>query len=367
MCASSCHAYDECGGSPGAPCGCVFVGTDRAYLCDECWHNCRERLGSDPNDLGENHYQDGLALKDLSISNTWLDLPPFVPAITREVPHHARLRAVAAGISDLFRRDPRVRISCSPRLEDPEEFRRQLRCERKGVVLGVLNATDRALELFWNANPAVFAPKLLAAGLTAITGPTFSVLGEHAVGPYHNLTMLRRHHRVVQRLFDVGLEVIPNLYWRTESGVQTWADLLSKSNIQTVSRDFSRTRTGPQFDAHLQGLLELLKAVGRPLRVIVVGVGVRKAVGISRTIQSLDCACTIVTADPVRLAVNRGAEVFRRTNGELGIRVRPDLPREDLALLNISTLSRELRRVTARRRDSLFSNPTRHFQSSSSR
>ncbi len=350
-CASTCHAFGECGGSPSAPCGCVFVGTDRAYLCDECWLNCRERIGSESGDIGENHYEDGLALHDLHIANTLLDLPALVPAITRELPRHAVLNAVAAGLGDLFRRDPKSHIRTSPRLVDSVLFKTELRCERSGQVLGVLNGADRALELLWNADLSVVAPQLLVAGLTAITGPTFSVLGERGVTPYHNLTMLRRHHRVAQKLFDVGMEVIPNLYWRTPGGWRQWADVLRRSDIQTVARDFSRTRSGPQFHAHLDGLLDLLKAVKRPMRVIVVGVGIRKAVRTAMRIGQLGCTSTIVTADPVRLGINKGAEVFRDATGHLAIRVRPDMPREDLALRNIATLSRELRRVTKSRRN----------------
>jgi len=195
MCASSCHAFGECGGSPSAPCACVFAGTDQAYQCDECWMNCRERIGSEFGDVGENHYADGLALRDLRIANVSLDLPAFVPAITRELPPQAVLPVVAAGMGDLFRRDPRAQIRTSPRLGNPEEFKRQLRCTPDGRVLAVLSGTDHALELLWHADLSAIAPQFANAGLTAITGPTFSVLGEHSVRPYHNLTMLRRHHR----------------------------------------------------------------------------------------------------------------------------------------------------------------------------
>jgi len=354
MCASSCHAFGECGGSPSAPCACVFAGTDQAYQCDECWMNCRERIGSEFGDVGENHYADGLALRDLRIANVSLDLPAFVPAITRELPPQAVLPVVAAGMGDLFRRDPRAQIRTSPRLGNPEEFKRQLRCTPDGRVLAVLSGTDHALELLWHADLSAIAPQFANAGLTAITGPTFSVLGEHSVRPYHNLTMLRRHHRIVQRLFDYGLDVIPNLYWRTDGGLYQWAEVLLGSTIGTVSRDFSRTKNGPQFYAHLDGLLKLLRAVARPMHVVVVGVGVRKAAGVLARIQECGCTCTIVSADPVRLAINRGAQVFRRVNGELGIRVRPDLPRENLAIRNITVLSRELRRIAnPRQRDPL--------------
>ena len=345
-CESSCHAYGECGGSPSAPCGCAFLGTDQAYICDECRLNCRERAGTDFGDTGEAHYNDGLALDDLRIANGLLDLPVLIPAVTRELARHALVPAAAAGFADLFRRDPGVRLTLARRAGRPRELKSDLRCAQDGMVVGILNGTDRLLEMLWNADMSVVGPQLAGAGMTAITGPTFSVLGEKkTVTPYHNLTMLRRHHRIAQTLFDQGLQVIPNLYWRSDEGLRRWADVLRRSDIRTVSRDFSRTRNGPQFEAQIRGLLDLLVMVGRPMRVLVIGVGIRKATRVFRHVQAAGCKCTIVTSDPVRLAINRGAAVFRRRSGEIAIRPRPDRSREELALRNIIVLRRELLRL----------------------
>lgn len=344
-CESSCHAYRECGGSASAPCGCIFAGTDAAYRCDSCWRNCRERIGSEPGDVGESHYSDGLALNELQIANSQLSLPPFIPMVTRELPRGVSLDAVGAGLGDIFTRNPTSRIRMSRHLGSPAAFRRRLRCRRDGTVLGILNGTDRALEFLWNADISMVASRLIDAGFLAVTGPTFSILDEPNVTSYHNLTMLRRHHQVVQRLHSCGVEVVPNLYWRDPRGLRQWQHVLAGAEIHAVSRDFSRTRRGASFDAQFDGLLALLHAVGRPMRVIVAGVGIRKAVAVSRQIQALGCAATIVTTDPVRLAINRGAEVFRRPDGDLSARVRADLSREALALRNIKTLGRELSRL----------------------
>jgi hypothetical protein len=345
MCPSTCHAFAECGGSESSPCVCVHVGTELAYQCDQCWLNCRERRGTSPDDTGVAHFADGLPLSELQITNSYLSLPAFLPCATRELIPASPLRAVACGIDDLFCGARQSQLVPSRHMATPSSLRLRLRCAFDAKVLGVLNGADRILELLWHADHEQLANALARAGLSAITGPTFSVLGEAQVPAYHNLTMLRRHHSLVQRFFEHGLEVIPHLYWRNDGDLREWIRILRASDIHTVSRDFSRTKTGEQFSKQFSSLLALLRAVEKPVRVILVGIGARKALQVARQIHAVGCSTTIVSHDPVRLAINRGAEIYALGDGELAIRRRPELSRAHLAKTNIRTMSNALRRV----------------------
>jgi hypothetical protein len=356
QCERGCPAFQDCGGSDTAPCGCHRHGAAR-YACHTCSINCRDRRpspGAEFADFAEANLEDGLPLRELRIRVSAASLPVFVPLRMAELPlgHRIDVSVVAAGLRDLFSRHRVAAVRPSRYLQSADELWQHLRVPSQAVVIGVLNGHDNALESFWHSDRREHYAAYQATSLRLLTGPTYSINAESPSNPaYNNVTMARRHNRVVQELHDAGRVAVPNLYWRNDADRHRWVEFLRSADIEMVSRDFSRTKQWPPFQEHLAGLIEIVRLVDRPLHVIVTGIGVGKAHHVMKELNGVSASCTVVSADPIMEAMNGKALI---SNGADGFRsvTRPRSSKLELASANLSVFQDHLVQLCARNRES---------------
>lgn len=347
QCEFQCPVFGECGGAPTAPCECIWVGSaqpGRAHRCESCNHFCRDRRGDA---AFEEHAQDGLPLADLVPSpceGNALELPLFVPAHTRELGRRLSLSWVAADLRDLFSEHRRGPVTPRRALKSACRLRRALRVSDKTNVLAVLNGRDDTLQGFWESNRTDAYNAFRRCGVSAVTGPTYSVFTETPqLLASHNVIMMMRHHRVVSELWSEQLVAIPNIYWRDKRDLQRWVEWLNHNRtVHTICRDFSMTKQPEGFEPHLNGLISIIERVERPLHVVVLGVGLGKAVGAIARLRAVRATCTIVSSEPVLRAIKRGELI---TPGRRLYRPRSrsvELPLKRLAAINIRRFERHL-------------------------
>ncbi|QHJ07584.1 DUF4417 domain-containing protein [Hymenobacter busanensis] len=209
-------------------------------------------------------------------------------------------------------------------------------------LLAVLNAQDKILESFWAMPRRKALSALRASGFVASTGPTFSVstltTGGTLVPRAHNLVMQMRHHRVLHEIQEADLVSIPNLYWEDQRDQQEWITWLKESpSVSVISRDFTRTRSQRAFMDKLNGLMELLAAVGRPFHVLVVGAGPAHAPSALARLAELGFTGSIITSDPL-LKASHGRQYVRNARGRLIYAPCPDSDIEELCLYNMRVL-----------------------------
>lgn len=179
-----------------------------------------------------------------------------------------------------------------------------------------------------------FAQRLVAAGFVGATGPTFSIYDNEPSS--HHICMLLRHHRTVHDFQIGGLAVAPNLYWRDHRDRDRWVEWLDReSPVQTVSREFARTKDYQRFRYELSGLVDILQRLNRPLRVITVGVGIRKAHLAHEALTNIGCTLTLAAADPIMEAITNGRMLRISKNGKPYYARRRDTPRPVLATSNV--------------------------------
>jgi|GEM_PF-1847442 len=351
-CADDCVLWSECGGSSSAPCICVWTAPDKRFKCTKCRFVCRERRDvANPRTEFLAQMRAGLGLEHLRISPspTTRSLPILIPTRTNELAaRELPLRWIAVDAKTLFTRHRRGPVQTRPFLNSPAKMRETLRASASTRLLAVLNGRDLLLEGFWGMPRRECLLKVREAGFSAVTGPTFSITSEDATPASHNICMLRRHHRVVQEIEGAALLPIPNLYWRAPIDLQQWKDWFAANPmVNIVSRDFSRTKDKRSFQAELGGLFNLLAAIGRPLHILLVGVGVRKAREAFIKLSELACTCSLVTASPVMQAIKRGQEFSFRVKGQPTDVFNPAKDRFDLALANIQVMEEYLLEITA--------------------
>lgn len=217
---------------------------------------------------------------------------------------------------------------------DGDGLRQHLRVSDSVDLIAVFNGHDDRLERFWgNARRRAILAQLAEAGVRAITGPTFSVLGESGDHPAsHNVVMLQRHHQVAFEAQREGLVVIPNIYWRSKSDLSRWTNWLEReTEVVHVSRDFSRTKHRGPFEEELNGLLTILEGVTRPLHVLLVGVAEGNVAIARDAFASLSVGWSVISGRPL-IAATRGRLLPDPTNGER---------RESTSDLSVQTLMRE--------------------------
>lgn len=317
-CSTECVLWSECGGSDSAPCGCFR--TNERFQCDRCQYICRERglKASDPDERFEAYLQPGLTLELLRLSQpSGFTLPPFIPTKTDHLrqPVPLDLNWAALDAKALFTRHRHEPVQVRPFVSSPAATRQALNVSSRTELLTVLNGRDGLLEGFWMMPLDPFFERLRAAGVQAMTGPTFSITSEERTPASHNILMLLRHHYIVEAIHQAGFIAIPNLYWRTAWDRARWIEWLQQNPaVSAISRDFTRTKGRRPFQPEFDGLLEIVRGAGRRLHVIVLGIGIKKAPGVFRQLADLGSSVTIVSAEPVMQAIKRGRG-WRREKG----------------------------------------------------
>jgi hypothetical protein len=204
-------------------------------------------------------------------------------------------------------------------------------------MIGVLNSSDKLLEGIWGMERTAFYARATASGISAFTGPTFSVTTEaDRVPASHNVIMMGRHHFLVAELDQYGFAVAPNVYWRRSKDIDEWAEWLRHHrHISVISRDFSRTRSEEAFRVHLSGLLRLLGRAPFGLHVLLVGVGFKNGMRAMTALAEYGATCSIVTSDPVLAGVRGGVQMHSPRKGILSRRVSRDHDQRKTALGNL--------------------------------
>lgn len=290
-------------------CACLCRGQTDVLSGAACRHICREP----PATFGavEQHIEETTSLDELRIAPELprlRRLPAWLPLRT----HEAKRRIANVSVAAVELKYLQLSI------RDPT---RMLRCAlpRDTMLLAILNADDKMLERLWKAGAEARAElfrQLTKVGFVGCTGPTFSILHDVTERlPYHNEISLRRHHRILQEIADMGLVPIPNLYTtglRSTAQIAAW--LNEHPQIELVSRDFSMTRTEKAFASEYQGLCDLLSQVARPRQVLLPGVSMKRAEFVMRGLGRLGHSVSLVTGDPILKAIH-GVRLSVDTDG----------------------------------------------------
>jgi hypothetical protein len=353
---SDCQVWNSCGGAKTAPCGCIYT-DKRRFDCINCTIQCKERyvvLSNTPVDSFSNNVASTMSLEELQINQNFFEknfFPWFIPTQTRQLPVNAQLDWAGVCLADLVtdRKTPPIKIK--KYLTTPLKSREFLRMKINGNLIAVMNALDKPLEHFWASNRGEFYNALKTNGFSMATGPTFSVYSRLSSKSYipdsHSVLMLRRQNKILQELYDNDIIPIPNIYWRNNRDQDAWVSWLSKNNsIHVISRDFSSTKRGSEYEIAINQLIDIIKKVDRKFHVFLNGIGLAKAAEALKLFARIGCTCSFLTSHPVMLGRNGMALLPQGIEKPMIIK-RPDLPFADLALQNIDVTRNHLLEVAS--------------------
>lgn len=357
-CAGSCEAYGACGGNRNSmPCGCAWPSSSGLrFKCEKCYLVCRDRKDQGPYGAVDfaAHLFSGKMIQQVALrQDPSLKFPLFIPMLSQLSKGAGLLpvRWVGADLLSLFNPRKQKGSTLHPRYASEATAREYLNVDGDCQLLAVLNGKDEYLEGLWGMGEversAAFH-QLQKAGFSAGTGPTFSITARTTVGtptPHaHNVAMMMRHHKVVGEMYDSGLGTVPNLYWLDgdEREIARWAEwLLKNPHVHTVSRDFTLTRKPETVLRKLIELKHLLKLVGRPLHVLIVGTGPANGPLVLRELARAGHTGIIVTSAPIYDA-RRTARKYRIDNGRIIQDRCVDRPFSELILNNLSVFEASL-------------------------
>jgi hypothetical protein len=330
-CATKCEAYGVCGGRRNtAPCGCVWThASGLRYKCHKCYLICRERREYNTDTClqltsFETNVENGLSLDQVRVNQAKCRLPIYIPVTTNNYHGSIKFSGYVAVDARMLFNHPRSKAAVlKSQFETEDALRQYLRVTKNCKLIAVLNGTDKMLERMWAMPRTEMLAKLASIGFSICTGPTFSLTAltpEGTVVPFsHHNIMLMRHHRVLSEISDAGLCAIPNLYWLDGDTRQLnqWAVWLKEStNVFIISKDFTSTRNWSAIQPKLSELIELLKQVGRPFHVLIIGTGQSNAPRIVRALSQAGHSISIVTSAPILKAIH-GSQYITSFDGKL--------------------------------------------------
>ena len=339
-CAQVCPLHSACGGSPAAPCGCIWASPEKRYRCESCYVLCMER--STPRYSVQQQLSEGRSLDEVRLKQPSAYLPLFIPLGTHESDSPLPLAWAGIDAKTLFNRARKRPVRPKPYLQEDGPIEDRLGLAEGTNLIAVLNGQDWLLEGFWGIDRNALWRLLGQRNFAAVTGPTFSVTREGHGFPApasHNVHMQRRHHKVIEELQEHGLFAVPNLYWRDEDDLHRWQDWLKpQQSVQIVTRDFSRTKQNPAFGMELHGLCQLLSALKRPMHVLLVGVGPANGLAALQELSGIGCTGSILSSYPVREAVTKGRKLEVSASGQLLSEQDLSIPRPQLIGHNIRAM-----------------------------
>jgi hypothetical protein len=336
-CIEECNIYNDCGGGKFAPCGCIQTENSKKYDCDNCSYICTERKGQKDVHMLLSEGLDLLNLKVKNYFNTEL-LPLFIPLGTRNADSVQSLSWIGVEFSELITKGK------LPKLNkyidgNSSNIYKHLNVTNNTGLIAVLNANDEFLENFWGMPYRQnFYSALKNSGFSIVTGPTFSVIREETGYPApQNIVMQNRHHKIISEIQDSGLIPAPNIYWRNELDMKNWIDWLNKNQISIISRDFSMTKKGNEFNLQLEEFISIVKALNYHLHILLVGVGLKNGVVALRKLLKLNVTVSIVSHDPAITAARVGKEYKISHAGKLEKFLNKNFSRKSLVAENIKT------------------------------
>lgn len=351
-----CLLYEPCGGAETSPCTCIRSG-DARYDCENCDIVCRDRhapaSAALPDTLAS-HASVGRDIEQVAVNQSLAaPLPLLIPMQTNKLPKGLRLSYEWIGV-DLNHLFDYSNFPGQPhgRYESTSEARAFLRAREDTKLVAVLNARDRYLERFWASDRQAFYEMLLENGFAAATGPTFSVYKQTSdnskrVPDSHTVTMLRRHHRVVEELSEAGITPLPNLYSRNERDRRKWIAWLAENpTVSIVSCDFTCTKTASvEYRRYLDDLAAMLAEVGRPLHVLLQGIGNARAAHALIELAEAGCTCSFTISDPIIKGRKGRALLYHESNEPLVVEPRTKISRPALARKNVEVMRAHLSTV----------------------
>ncbi len=302
---------------------------------------------------------DGVSLSEVSIRQDRFSgrgeetprapFPLLIPFQTADLPQGTRLPLGWTGVrlSELVNKGSGE--GSPSRLLASENIREELRVSPETKVLALLNGKDDRLAALWGMDRSKVYDRAEQHDIEAITGPTFSISSEREGDPRtpaaQNVIMQKRHHKV---LAEIGAQTtatpIPNLYWRTRRDREKWAEWLEETQVQVVYRDFTMTTQKENFRPELDGLIDVLRRVDRPMHVLA-GVGIKKAEWTIRRLGEEGHTCSIITSGPIYTSVIGGKRVMRES-GDIE-KTESDAPRLTLAKENLDVAEAYLQNIAS--------------------
>jgi len=347
---SGCPILKACGVTESAPCGCNRTGEDR-YDCSNCDTLCRELFVTSQNGSQItflNHVFEGRDLFDVHLNQPPLSLPLLVPLQTHLLPSNFRLHLDCVGIDlrYLLSRHKKPPLQHCPSVEKFSNAQEYARVNPDSKVIAVLNGKDKILDRFWASRWINILETLQRWGISLASGPTFSVYkvtkDGRPIPDSHSVSMLRRHHRVVQELASLAYTTLPNIYWRNEKDLKDWSEwLLRNDSVSVVSRDFTLPKRGKSKRRSLNQLLQTLAKVGRPFHILFQGFGRVQAADIMRDVAEYGFTCTFATSDPVIAGIKGKSFIFQDQETPL-LGKEPTTNKYSLAERNVYTLQKHL-------------------------
>ena len=347
-----CLLYDQCGGAATAPCTCIKSGEER-YDCGNCDIVCRERYVPTSDGLDDtfsSHAFVGRNLESVEIDQHFSSpFPLLIPTQTNKLPSNIHLPYDWIGVDLRHLLDSTVPpVRAHSRYNSAGKALKFVRGHSNSKLLAILNSVDGDLEHFWASERSSFYEALLQSGFAAATGPTFSIYektnsGAKRIPDAHSVTMLRRHHRVVEELAQIGVPPIPNLYDRNERDRQRWVKWLSTNQTVTVvSCDLTCSKNWEPYREYMHRLIEIVGEVDRSLHVLLQGVGTAKSTDALVQLAEAGCTCSICTSDPI-LKGSNGYALIYQDDGEPPIfEKQKDQPHSVLSRRNIDVLDSHL-------------------------
>ncbi len=358
---TACQLYKACGGGVTAPCSCFQldekIEKKKRYDCANCRYICRERYVNKQGvrDSFAIHHYTGRDLNDVQFNQDALyqPLPLIIPSKTYVLPEGFQLNVRWAAIDiektlSIFKNP----FAHSDDTEWAIAVRKAARVHKNTKLLAVLNGNDNDLERFWGSNRHNVYNTMKMSNVSAVTGPTFSVnditKDKRNIPESHRVTMLRRHHRVMQELAERDLIPVPNVYCRNEHDVKIWIDWLSKNeSIKFLSRDLTCTRqVNAEYNRYVSQLVEIIKGTKRSFHIIFIGPSQSKAANLMEQFSKLGCTCTFVVSDPI-ISGSKGYGLVYQNAKPPTKEKNIDLYRPKIATKNISVLNDHLLAVAS--------------------
>jgi hypothetical protein len=343
-CAEVCGAYDVCGGSNSAPCGCIKTDPGERYNCANCWVHCLERRT--PNYDIQTQLAEGTDLENLIIEQKVIpQFPLVIPHSTHESPEILPLKWAGIDIRHLLSDSRKKPLHSRALLNGKVSLRERLKLNPNTKLLSILNGNDWKLEGFWGMSSRYeLYDQLEYHNFHAVTGPTFSVTDEDKGFPaFHNIIMQMRHHRVMEELQGINMLSIPNIYWRDKRDREKWAEWLAhQGDIHIISREFSRTKNPFSFPKALDEFVDFLSRVGRPFHVLLVSVGYGNGVLALQRLAEIGCTASVITSSPIREAITKGCRLEITESSKLSPIQDRSVSNGQLVLPNLRTVEQYL-------------------------
>lgn len=228
-----------------------------------------------------------------------IGLPDYIPTIYYPVrsTKPIKLDWVALPLHALLASDGTFRA----RFRDGKDLRESLHLAQGTRIVITGPGPDQTLETFWRYHRKNHLPEaLLNLGVEVFTVPNYSFFLDQP--PLHHRYNRSRILRVAERTSAAGLSVVLHLNALHEEEWRDWEELLKRhTEIKFICLEFHTGYRNPVFgDKAFGRLVQLQRAVGRPLHPILIG-GARYADRLGKEFESR----TIIDGQPFMKTIRR--------------------------------------------------------------